>query len=165
MSKGTCQRGAGALKITPRVTVNPESAGSGSVISMNIKTSNESLTNTPENIPLPALKLSDNRTGDSEKRPTHRLPRSRTYFYFRPISGVKLVFPHGGMCCMPAHPDPEGHFGASLFYLIHCYIYLLLVLCLALRNLALCQAPVWLLASALDTRDRVRTHMTFVPEA
>jgi len=32
-------------------------------------------------------------------------------------------------------------------------------------NLALCHAPGWPLASALDARDRVQTHMTFLSEA
>ena len=40
-SRGTCQRVAGALKLTSRVEANPESAGSGYVININIKTSNE----------------------------------------------------------------------------------------------------------------------------
>ena len=111
MSNGTCQRVVGALKITPRLTANPESAGWGNVVSMNIETSSESLTNTPENITLRALKPSDSKTGGSETRPTHCLRPSRTYFYFRPISRVKLVFPHGGRCCMPSYPDHEGHFG------------------------------------------------------
>jgi hypothetical protein len=43
ISRGTCQRVAGALKITPRLAANPESAGSANVININIKTSNESL--------------------------------------------------------------------------------------------------------------------------
>jgi len=81
MSKGTYQRGAGALKITRRETANPESAGSGSVINMNTKISNESLTNTPENIPLRTLKPSDNKTGRVGDATYSSSPPLRTYFF------------------------------------------------------------------------------------
>jgi hypothetical protein len=79
-SRGTCQRVAGALKRITQVEANPESVGSGNVININIKTSNESLASSPENIPLRALKPTDSKTGEPETRPTHRLRSSRSYF-------------------------------------------------------------------------------------
>jgi hypothetical protein len=65
-SKGTCQRVVGALKRISPIEANPESVGSGNVININIKTSNENLASSPENIPLRALKPSDSKTGESE---------------------------------------------------------------------------------------------------
>ena len=80
ISRGTCQRVAGALKITYRGAANPESAGLGNGVNINTKTSNESLAITAEDIPLRALQPSDSKPGESETRATHRLRPSRTYF-------------------------------------------------------------------------------------
>ena len=79
-STGNCQRVAGALKRTSQVEANPQSAGSGNVININIKTSDGSLANNPENITMRVLKPSDRKTGETETRPTHRLCASRSYF-------------------------------------------------------------------------------------
>jgi hypothetical protein len=79
-TKGTCRGVAGALRITSRVAANPESAGSGNVVNINIKTSNESLAAAPETIPLRALTPSGGKTGEPEARSTRRLRPSRTYF-------------------------------------------------------------------------------------
>jgi hypothetical protein len=65
-----CQRVAAALKLTSRVTAVPESAGSGNVVNINIKTSNESLAITPKEMPLRALKPSDSKTGERQPQPT-----------------------------------------------------------------------------------------------
>ena len=79
-SGGTCQKVAGALKLTFRVTANPESAGSGNVMNINIKTSNESLVNDSESVPLRALQPSASKTGEAETCPTRRLHSSRSHF-------------------------------------------------------------------------------------
>jgi hypothetical protein len=72
LTRGACQKSEGALKITSRVTANPESAGSRNVVNINIKTSNENLAASPEEIPLRALKPSDSKMGEPEARPTRR---------------------------------------------------------------------------------------------
>jgi hypothetical protein len=79
-SRGTCQRVAGALKLTSRVAANPEPAGSGNVININIKISNESLANDPETIPLRALQPSASKTGEPETRPARRLRPACSHF-------------------------------------------------------------------------------------
>jgi hypothetical protein len=122
----TRQRVASTLKITSRVAVNPESASSGNIATINIKTRNESQSITPEDILLRALKLSDSKTGEQETRSTRLLRPSRTYFQYLLISGVKLVFPQGRKCCIPPHQDSEGTFWGifilndSLLYLFIC---------------------------------------------
>ena len=63
MCWGTCQRVAGAFKITSRVAAKPENAGSGNA-NINIKTSNESLAITPEDLTLRVLKPSDSKRGE-----------------------------------------------------------------------------------------------------
>jgi hypothetical protein len=78
-TRGNCREVAGALRITSRVAANPESAGSGNVVNINIKTSNESLAATPEAIPLCALAPSDSKAGKSETRSTRRHRSTRTY--------------------------------------------------------------------------------------
>ena len=62
-------------------------------------------------IKLRPLKPSHSKTGEPETRPNHRLRLSRSYFEFRRILGVKLVFfQGGGRCSMPARHDPTGAF-------------------------------------------------------
>jgi hypothetical protein len=79
-TRGKCAGVAGALTLTSRVSANPESAGSGNVVNINIKTSNDSLTANSEAIPLRALSPSDSKAGESEARSHRRLRSSRTYF-------------------------------------------------------------------------------------
>jgi hypothetical protein len=79
-SRRACQRVAGALKLTSRMAAISESAGSGNVLNINIKTSNESFVITPEEMPLRALKPSDSKTGEPETKPTRRLRPSRSCF-------------------------------------------------------------------------------------
>ena len=79
-SRGTCGRVAGALKRTSWVEANPESVGSGNAIHINIKTSNESLANNPDSMPLRALQPSDSKAREPETRPTQHLRPSRSCF-------------------------------------------------------------------------------------
>ena len=120
-SRGTCQIVVGALKRISPIEANPESVGSGNVININIKTSNESLANSSENIPLRALKPSDSRTGESETRPTHRCHPSRWFLISTNFRCKFGPFPGGGVACLPAK-IPQGHLLApvllgSLLYL------------------------------------------------
>jgi hypothetical protein len=80
ISRTACRRVASALIITSRVAANPESAGSGNIVNIKIKTCNESQSVTPEDISLRALKPSDSKTGEPETRSTRLLRPSRTYF-------------------------------------------------------------------------------------
>ena len=79
-SKGTCRRVAGVLKFHSTTDANPGAAGSGHVVNINIKTSNESLAIAPEDIPLCTLPPSGNKDPESEARPSRRLRSSRSYF-------------------------------------------------------------------------------------
>jgi len=63
VSRAACQRVVSVPIITSRVAANPESAGSGNIVNINIKTRNDSQSVTPEDIPVRALKPSDNKTG------------------------------------------------------------------------------------------------------
>jgi hypothetical protein len=65
-------------------------------------------------------------------------------------------------CCTPAHQDPEGTF-CGIFILLDSLLYLSVALLVIMPtlvylctvNLALCHAPVSLLAPTLDAQDTV----------
>ena len=119
-SRGTYQRVAGALKRTSRVEPNPESAGSGNVININIKTSNESLANNPENIPLRPLKPSDRNAG----QPRRDLPIASApplLFLILTNFRCKLVLFQGEVlhACTPRpHRGISGHRSFAWFIVI-----------------------------------------------
>ena len=75
---------------------------------------------------------------------------------------------NGSVACLHTK-TLQGHFGVPLICLANCYIQLLyqtnVSTILRTVNLAPCYTPIWPLASALNARDRVQTHMTFVLEA
>jgi hypothetical protein len=79
-SKGLCRRVAGVLKVHSTTDANPGAAGSGNVVNINIKTSNESLAVAPENIPLRTLPPLGNKEAESETRTSRCLQSSRSYF-------------------------------------------------------------------------------------
>jgi hypothetical protein len=74
-SRGTCRRGADILKLhsTPDPT-------SGHVVNINIKTSNDSLSLPPEQVPLRELPASSEKDSGSEARASRRLRSTRSYF-------------------------------------------------------------------------------------
>ena len=79
-SKGFCRTVAGALKVHPSTDENPGVAGSGNVVHINIKTSNESLVLASEDMPLRTLPPSGNKHAESETRTSRCLRSSRSYF-------------------------------------------------------------------------------------
>jgi hypothetical protein len=79
-SKGTCRRVAGTLNFHSTLDANPGTAGSGNVVNINIKTSNESLAVAPEDIPLRTLPPSGNKDTESETRTSRRLRSTCSYF-------------------------------------------------------------------------------------
>ena len=79
-SKGLCRRVAGALKIHSSSDEDPRVTGSGNVVNINIKTSNESLALASEDIPLRTLPPSDSKNVESDARTSRRLRSSRSYF-------------------------------------------------------------------------------------
>jgi hypothetical protein len=79
-SKRICRRVAGALKIHPENREDPRDMGSGNVVNINIKTSNESLALAQEDIPLRALRPSDTQSLESEPRSSRRLRSARSHF-------------------------------------------------------------------------------------
>ena len=79
-SKGLCRRVAGALKIHSSSDGDPRVTGSGNVVNINIKTSNESLALASEDIPLRTLPPSDSKNVGSDARTSRRLRSSRSYF-------------------------------------------------------------------------------------
>jgi hypothetical protein len=80
LARGLCRGVAGALRLASRVPANPEFTGSGNIININIKTSNESLAATQEAPPLRVLTPSDSKAGKSEARSTRRLRHSQTAY-------------------------------------------------------------------------------------
>jgi hypothetical protein len=80
VTKGLCRGMAGALRLTHQTRANPELTGSGNIVNINIKTSNESLAGTREIIPLKGPSPPDTITGESETRSARRLGHSRTHF-------------------------------------------------------------------------------------
>jgi hypothetical protein len=80
ITKGLCQGVAGALRLTHQPRANPEFTGSGNIVNINIKTSNESLTGTQEAIPLRTQTPRDSKAGEPEARSTRRLPHFRTHY-------------------------------------------------------------------------------------
>jgi hypothetical protein len=79
-SKGLCRRLAGTLKIHPTSDENPRVMGSGKVVNINIKTSNESLALTSEDILLRSPPPSDTKSLESETRTSRRLQSSCSHF-------------------------------------------------------------------------------------
>jgi hypothetical protein len=77
LTRGACQKVEAAFNITSRVTANKESAGSGNVVNINIKTSNEWLAIFPEEITPRALKPSERKMGQLEAR--HPAPPAQTF--------------------------------------------------------------------------------------
>jgi hypothetical protein len=80
LTKGLCQGIAGVLRLTNQTRANPELTGSGNIVNINIKTSNESLSRAQEIIPLKAQPPADRTVEESEARSTRRLRHSRTHF-------------------------------------------------------------------------------------
>jgi len=64
-TKGTCRRVAGALKLHSTSNANPGSEGSGNVVNINIKTSNESIALASEAMPLCTLPPSGTKDAES----------------------------------------------------------------------------------------------------
>jgi len=77
---GLVERVVGALKFHSTTDANPGTAGSGNVVNINIKSSNESLALAPEDIPLRTLPPSGNKDAESETRTSRRLRSTRSYF-------------------------------------------------------------------------------------
>jgi hypothetical protein len=80
VTKGLCRGIAGVLRLTNQTRANPEFTGSGNIVNINIKTSNESLTRAQEVIPLKTQPAADRIAEESEARSTRRLRHSRTHF-------------------------------------------------------------------------------------
>jgi hypothetical protein len=78
--KGLCRGAAGALRLTYPNQANPDFTGSGNVVNINIKSSNESLSSTQEAIPLRDSAPSGSRAGESEAGPSRRLRQTRTRY-------------------------------------------------------------------------------------
>jgi len=74
-ARGACRIVAGALRPLCSSDSNPDSGGLGNVVNINIKTSNESIAHTTENMPLRTLPPSGDKDVESETRAS-RLPRS-----------------------------------------------------------------------------------------
>ena len=114
-SGGTCQKVAGALTLTSRVTANPESSGSGKVININIKTSNENQVNDTESVHLRALQRSASNTGEAETcLPAASTPLAPTFNQINLRCKIDLLF-REGRCCMSVHLVPVAAFVAPLF--------------------------------------------------
>ena len=79
-SKGLCQKIAGALGKNSPGTATPALGGSGNIVNINIKTSNESLAGGSEGIPLHALKPTYSKEAEREERTTRRLRSARSCF-------------------------------------------------------------------------------------
>ena len=80
LTRGFCRGMAVALRLTHQTRANPEFTGSGNIVNINIKTSNESLTGTQEAFPLRAQNTSDSKAGESEALSMRRLRHSRTHY-------------------------------------------------------------------------------------
>jgi hypothetical protein len=79
-SKGLCWRIAGALKIHPVTEANPGVSGSGNVVNINIKTSNERIALASEDMLLCYLPPTDTKSVDSDARASRHLRSSRSNF-------------------------------------------------------------------------------------
>lgn len=79
-TKGLCQKIAGALGKNSPGTATPALGDSGNIVNINIKTSNESLAEGSEAIPLHALKPTYSKEAEREERTTRRLRSARSCF-------------------------------------------------------------------------------------
>lgn len=79
-AKGFCRRMAGALKIHPGEEASPGVSGSGNVVNINIKTSNESLALASEDVPLRHLPSTETQSVDGDARASRRPRSSRSHF-------------------------------------------------------------------------------------
>jgi len=80
VTRGLCRGITGALRLTHQNRADTEFKGSGNIVNINIKTSNESLTGMQEVIPLRTQSPSDCAAGESEVRSKRRPRHSRTHF-------------------------------------------------------------------------------------
>jgi hypothetical protein len=78
--KGLCRGAAGLLRLTYPDQPNPGFTGSGNVVNINIKSSNESLTSSQEAIPLRAPAAASSSAGEPEVRTSRRLRQPRTRY-------------------------------------------------------------------------------------
>jgi len=79
-AKGACRRVAGALRPLCSADSNLDSGGSGNVVNINIKTSNESIAHTSESMPLRTLPPSGDKDVESEARASRRPRSNRSLF-------------------------------------------------------------------------------------
>ena len=80
VTKGLCREITGALRYIHQTRADPEFTGSGNIVNINIKISNESLTGAQDVIPLRTQSSPNCVTGESEAQSTQRLRQSRTHF-------------------------------------------------------------------------------------
>ena len=78
--KGLCQWIAGVLGKNPDRAMTPALTGSGNIVNINIKTSNESLAAGPEDTPLRALKPTYSKEAEREERTTRRSRSAKSCF-------------------------------------------------------------------------------------
>lgn len=80
INRGVCRGMAGALRLTHQVRPHPDLTGSGNIVNINIKTSNESLTGTQEAISLKTLVSVDRKAGEPGASTVGRLRHSRSHY-------------------------------------------------------------------------------------